>query len=596
MSWVEVANFDRLYGHSSRDLGMDEAYLRVLSSAPRPLTLLALSQDCHQCQYTSFAAVPNHTEQVLKVDTKFATTFKLASIPFQERDPFKGDGSVVCDVDPLGSATRMGEFGFYELTVNDTVNGTVSCQLRTLVEPVNTYLSLLLIVLIVAFTIIAWKVLRCAPKLLGKRCLPVDSGRELSSGPAPDDEKGATAKKRLKSLDTFRGISIIVMVFVNYGGGGYWFLDHATWNGLQIADLVFPWFMWIMGVCIPISVRSTLRSGASLTAAILNVIRRAVILFGLGLMLNTAGRGADFGAIRIFGVLQRFGVTYFVVTTFAIILAPKNKYQTAKKEGEMVKQDFWDAVVDVTSLKFQWAVMLVVLAAHCLITFLLPVPGCPRGYLGPGGIELGGQFKGCAGGATGYIDRVVLGVNHIYQNPTSNHVYHAGPFDPEGILGCLLSVFQVFLGVQAGAVLLFHSSHRGRLVRWLSWSALTGIVGAVLCLASKDDGFIPLNKNLWSLSFVMVTSCFAFFLLSACYVLVDIKGWWSGAPFFYPGMNATIMYVGHSLAYDLFPWHWKFPGLPMNTHFINTIEALWGTGLWVLIAFMLFRKKFFLSI
>ncbi|XP_071442457.1 heparan-alpha-glucosaminide N-acetyltransferase isoform X2 [Hetaerina americana] len=497
----------------------------------------------------------------------------------------------------------MGEFGFYELTINETAH--VPCQLKTLVEPVNIYLSLLLIILILAAATFLWKVVKNALTLLGKY---FPRFRALNKNEAPGDgskgQKTATTKKRLKSLDTFRGISIIVMIFVNYGGGGYWFLDHATWNGLQIADLVFPWFMWIMGVCIPISVRSVLKRGTSLRASILNVIRRAVILFGLGLMLNTAGRGADMEVIRIFGVLQRFGVAYFVVTTCAILLAPGNGYQAVEKGSEdngssgerSHRGQFWDAVVEVTSLKFQWIIMLGAVATHLLITFFLPVPGCPRGYLGPGGIENGGRFKGCAGGATGYIDRVVLGMNHIYQKPTSDHVYHAGPFDPEGIFGCLLSIFQVFLGVQAGVVLLYHSSHKARLSRWLIWCVATGMIGAVLSLGSKEDGWIPLNKNLWSLSFVMVTSCFAFFLLLVCYVLVDVKGWWSGSPFFYPGMNATIMYVGHSLAYDLFPWHWKFPGIPMNTHFISTIEALWGTGLWVVIALLLYRNKFFLSI
>jgi len=63
-------------------------------------------------------------------------------------------------------------------------------------------------------------------------------------------------KKRLKSLDIFRGIAIVLMIFVNSGGGRYWFIEHATWNGLHFADLVFPWFLFIMGVCIPLSIKS----------------------------------------------------------------------------------------------------------------------------------------------------------------------------------------------------------------------------------------------------------------------------------------------------------------------------------------------------
>lgn len=69
------------------------------------------------------------------------------------------------------------------------------------------------------------------------------------------------AKRRLKSIDIFRGISIVVMIFVNSGGGRYWWIDHAIWNGLQIADLVFPWFLFIMGVCIPLSITSQIYRG-----------------------------------------------------------------------------------------------------------------------------------------------------------------------------------------------------------------------------------------------------------------------------------------------------------------------------------------------
>lgn len=80
-------------------------------------------------------------------------------------------------------------------------------------------------------------------------------------------------KLRLKSLDTFRGISIVIMIFVNSGGGGYWWIEHATWNGLHIADLVFPWFIWIMGVCIPLSLRSQLNRNGKPLDIFLNILR-----------------------------------------------------------------------------------------------------------------------------------------------------------------------------------------------------------------------------------------------------------------------------------------------------------------------------------
>lgn len=80
-------------------------------------------------------------------------------------------------------------------------------------------------------------------------------------------------KKRLKSLDIFRGISIVLMIFVNSGGGHYWWIDHATWNGLHFADLVFPWFLFIMGVCIPMSIKSQINRETPTKEIVLKIIK-----------------------------------------------------------------------------------------------------------------------------------------------------------------------------------------------------------------------------------------------------------------------------------------------------------------------------------
>merc|ERR1711953_1240497 len=93
----------------------------------------------------------------------------------------------------------------------------------------------------------------------------------------------------------------------------------------------------------------------------------------------------------------------------------------------------------------------------------------------------------------------------------------------------------MFLGYQAGYILQVYPGHRDRLTRWLAWSLLTGGLGALLSGGSQEGGWVPINKNLWSISFVLVTSCFAFPPLAALYVLIDLKHWWKGQPFFYAG-------------------------------------------------------------
>jgi heparan-alpha-glucosaminide N-acetyltransferase len=82
-----------------------------------------------------------------------------------------------------------------------------------------------------------------------------------------------STKKRLKSLDIFRGIAIVVMIFVNSGGGNYWWIEHAVWNGLHFADLVFPWFLFIMGVCIPMSIKSQINRQIPTKEIVIKIIR-----------------------------------------------------------------------------------------------------------------------------------------------------------------------------------------------------------------------------------------------------------------------------------------------------------------------------------
>ena len=118
-------------------------------------------------------------------------------------------------------------------------------------------------------------------------------------------------------------------------------------------------------------------------------------------------------------------------------------------------------------------------------------------------------------------------------------------------------MFQVFLGYQAGYTLQVRlptttmaqvfPGHKERLARWAAWSVLTGGLGAILCGATQEGGWVPINKNLWSLSYVLVTSSFAFALLTLLYIVIDVKSWWKGQPFFYAGMNSILLYCGHQV-------------------------------------------------
>lgn len=122
---------------------------------------------------------------------------------------------------------------------------------------------------------------------------------------------------------------------------------------------------------------------------------------------------------------------------------------------------------------------------------------------------------------------------------------------------------------------------------------LQGLLGGLLCKFSKNDGVIPINKNLWSLSFVLVLAGLAFFLQALLFIIVDITRKWGGRPCFYPGMNALVIYIGSEIFKGIFPFGW----IPSSeTHAAYLGMNLWGTALWVSIAIFLYKRNIFLTL
>lgn len=123
---------------------------------------------------------------------------------------------------------------------------------------------------------------------------------------------------------------------------------------------------------------------------------------------------------------------------------------------------------------------------------------------------------------------------------------------------------------------------------------ITIILGLFICDFSIDEGVIPINKNLWTLPFVLVTSGIAFAIFSILYYIIDVKKWWSGKPFYYVGLNSIIIYTGHFLTEGVFPFY-IIPG-EKNTHFLLLVDGMWNIFVWMLIAYILFMRKLYLTL
>ncbi len=441
-------------GASCGHLHMDEACLHV--SDPFVNKLLAQSTECQGCPLWKVWDNDTSVGSFIVVNTTWPTILLAESVD-----------SSSCQI-----LYQFGEFGEYSL---DKTNS--NCFVDVTKTPVDVSVPLWVVAGTLIAAVAAQVAVGTARRLRRRQRESEDDGS--SADPLMNDDANSQSddsRRRVVSLDSFRGLAVMLMIFVNYGGGGYWFFRHSTWNGLTVADVVFPWFLWIMGLSLRLSLDSQSRRGRSAKDICTKVLKRSAILFFLGLFLNSKGRN-DFRTLRIPGVLQRFALSYLGASLLEL--------QTPKT---------W----------IRWIALLCLSAAHTAIIFLLHVPGCPRGYLGPGGLHAGGDYENCTGGAAGYIDRTLLGDQHLYQHPTAKRVYDTVvPFDPEGTLGVLTSTILVLLGCRAGDVLLRISNWRSRVLRWLVLSVALGLVAGALCDFSKDGGIIPVNKNLWSLSFVL---------------------------------------------------------------------------------------------
>ncbi|XP_061883362.1 heparan-alpha-glucosaminide N-acetyltransferase-like [Entelurus aequoreus] len=581
-----------------RSLKMDQAVLTVINQLDTEVVVSWLSERCYQCLYQQLGVVPARTSP----DHNNSQDFLLSS---QHAITLQVNSSLLlCTL-----VFHFGEHGNYSLWLRNTSRSTVNCSLETDREAVNSYIPILVAVLVFGGLALMFVLLRAIMGLNVVSALLFRIGGTFETQRLINSELGSPGRtvtpvtdnilppppspsKRLRSLDTFRGFSLVVMVFVNYGGGRYWFFRHESWNGLTVADLVFPWFVFIMGTSIALSVNSLLRSGCSRMSLLKKVVWRSLQLFIMGVLVinpNYCQGSLSWEHLRIPGVLQRLAWSYLVVAGLDLLVA--------RGHLDMLPTEaWWSSCMDVLLYWPAWIFVLLLELLWLCLTFLLPVPGCPTGYLGPGGIGDMGMYTNCTGGAAALVDRWLLGEKHMYQTPSSRVVYLTQvPYDPEGLLGSINSILMAFLGLQAGKIILHYRDRPSSIIsRCLIWALFLGVISAVLTKCSTDQGFIPVNKNLWSVSYVTTLACFAFVLLSVFYYLVDVKKWWSGAPFCYPGMNSILVYVGHEVLEDYFPFRWQM--INTQSHAEHLSQNLLAVSCWLLISYLLYRKKIFWKI
>lgn len=235
------------------------------------------------------------------------------------------------------------------------------------------------------------------------------------------------------------------------------------------------------------------------------------------------------------GVLQALSVAFFIVGTMNAVVPPP-----VHTTSETLQR--WTRFL-LTHAVLGW---LPLVALNLSVTFFLPVPGCPTGYLGPGGAADSGQYSNCTGGAHLYVDTLVFGRRHLYQTPTCQAAFQTGAYDPEGALNWLMVAATTYVGYfSAVLVIVFAGSvqqkARALVATGSLLAALSVVSGGVLVTSTP---WVPLNKNLWSVSYVLLSSAAACCVYALLLVVVDSNSprVWTGWPLLSVGKNSIFVY------------------------------------------------------
>ena len=310
---------------------------------------------------------------------------------------------------------------------------------------------------------------------------------------------------RLLSLDVLRGLTIAFMIMVNNPGGeGAWTeMRHAEWNGFTATDLVFPTFLFVVGASIVFSIQARLNRGDSRAKIAWRSLRRAAVLFLLGIVVN----GFPYfhlDHLRFYGVLQRIAICYLVVSLFYL----------------------WDRRVWTKA-----ALLVCVLLGYWILVRWVPVPGA-----GVPGRDIPLLDKNQ--NIVAWVDRELM-PGHLYEDSTTHNLR-----DPEGLLSDIPAVGTTLIGLLAA---LWLGGKREAKSKILGFAA-----GAAVCLVTGYlwSIWFPLNKKMWTSSYVLVAAGWSLLLFAVAYWLIEQRGWGKSGwgkrilwPWLVFGSNAIVAYI-----------------------------------------------------
>ena len=362
-------------------------------------------------------------------------------------------------------------------------------------------------------------------------------------------EQAVPAANRLYSLDLFRGMTIAAMIVVNnQGPEAYAPLEHAKWNGWTLTDLIFPFFLFIVGVSLVLSFTARLQRGTSRRSLLLHTLRRSALLFLIGLALNGLA-SPHLATWRIPGVLQRIAIVYCIAAIITLYTRTRTRV----------------VLIAFFTIGYWWLMRSVPVPGH-------GVPGVDIPLLHP------------EHNLASYLDRKLM-LGHMW-TPT---------FDPEGLLSTIPAVATALCGVLTGQWLQIRHTPERKVAGMIAVGVLAVIVGEIW------NRTFPINKSLWTSSYVVFTAGTALIALAACCWVTDVKlhrGAWA-RPSLILGTNAITAYVLSQVIGGGFAWAGFNPIHRLALHsaqFASLLHSLLILCLCFLPVWWMYRKRIFVKI